>query len=353
MTAMTRPARPDEDDVRLRPVPWRRMAGVTWRQHRIALAGVAVLLGALAVYLWIAGLPLHHAYAAAVACHPAGSAACQALVGTFNSMDSHMTGAASPGGVLLQVVPVLIGAFAGAPVLARELETGTFRYAWTQGFGRWRWALAKLVLLAVVLAAAAGTVGALVSWYYQPYFAAGNQALGLYEIPPFVTLFSLRGVAFPAWTLAAFVIGALAGMLIRRVVPAIVATLAVYAGLAVATGGFLREHYLTPLVTTIPNVPGTAWIISHWWTKDGRFAFAGNPSLNLLNQFCSSLPPGQGKPSVGTFAQCLAQHGYTQWTSYQPASRFWPFQWIEGGWLLALSALLIAATLWLVQRRAA
>ena len=51
--------------------------------------------------------------------------------------------------------------------------------------------------------------------------------------------------------------------------------------------------------------------------------------------------------------QYLAQHGYTQWTSYQPASRFWPFQWIEGGWLLALSVLLIAATVWLVRRRAA
>ena len=81
--------------------------------------------------------------------------------------------------------------------------------------------------------------------------------------------------------------------------------------------------------------------------------FAGNPPLNLLNQFCNLPPPGQDKPSVGTFAQCLAQHGYTQWTSYQPASRFWPFQWIEGGWLLALSVLLIAATVWLVQRRAA
>jgi ABC-type transport system involved in multi-copper enzyme maturation permease subunit len=46
---------------------------------------------------------------------------------------------------LLQALPALIGAFVGAPVLARELETGTFRYAWTQGFGRWRWTLAKLV----------------------------------------------------------------------------------------------------------------------------------------------------------------------------------------------------------------
>jgi hypothetical protein len=157
----------------------------------------------------------------------------------------------------------------------------------------------------------------------------------------------------PGWTLAAFAIGALAGMLIRRVVPAIVATLAAYAGLAVAAGGFLREHYLTPLVTTSPNLPGTAWIIGQWSTKDGRFAFAGNPPLSLLNQFCSAAPAGKGKPSMGTFAQCLAQHGYTQWTSYQPASRFWPFQWIEGGWLLALSVLLIAATVWLVRRRAA
>ena len=48
----------------------------------------------------------------------------------------------------------------------------------------------------------------------------------------------------------------------------------------------------------------------------------------------------------------IAQHGYQYWVSYQPASRFWPFQWIEGGWLLALSVLLIGATVWLVRRRA-
>ena len=54
MTALTVPARLEED-ASLRPVPWRRMAWVTWRQHRIALAGVAAFLGALAVWLWIAG----------------------------------------------------------------------------------------------------------------------------------------------------------------------------------------------------------------------------------------------------------------------------------------------------------
>jgi hypothetical protein len=51
--------------------------------------------------------------------------------------------------------------------------------------------------------------------------------------------------------------------------------------------------------------------------------------------------------------QYLIKHGYTQWTKYQPASRFWPFQWIEGGWLLAVSVLLIVAAVWLVRRRAA
>jgi hypothetical protein len=357
MTALATPARPD-DDTRPRPIPWRRMAGVTWRQHRYALAAVVVLLGALAVWLWTAGMSVHHAWAAATACHPASAPDCQDLAATFNGTWNSISIPA----ILLQVLPALIGAFVGAPVLARELETGTFRFAWTQGFGRWRWALAKLVPLAVVLAAATCLFGALVSWCYQPFSASGNQELGIYGNTPFAVVFSLREVTFPAWTVAAFAIGALAGMLIRRVVPAIVTALAVYAGLAVAAVAFLREHYLTPLVTSNSNVAGTAWTIGQWWTKDGRFAFAGNPPDNLLNQFCNFAQSGPsvkggggGGPatSVNPYAQCLGPHGYTLWTSYQPASRFWPFQWIEGGWLLALSVLLIAATIWLVRRRAA
>jgi len=231
VTALTVPARPAQD-AGLRPVPWRRMAWVVWRQHRFAVTGVATLLGVLAIYVWIAGRQLHHAYAAAIACHPASSIACGDLISRFNGIDNVLTN-----GYVLQAVPALIGAFVGAPVLARELETGTFRYAWTQGFGRWRWTLAKLVLLAVVVAAAAGALSVLFSWYYQPYFAAGNQRLFLSEVSPFATgLFPLRGVAFATWTLAAFAIGGLAGLLIRRVVPSLVATLAAYTGLASSPG---------------------------------------------------------------------------------------------------------------------
>jgi hypothetical protein len=347
MTALTMPARPNEHDTRLRPVPWRRMAGVTWRQHRSALVGAAVLLGALAVYLWIVGLPLHHAYAAAVACQPASSATCQSLDATLDGMDNFLSN-----GFVLQVLPAAIGAFVGAPVLARELETGTFRYTWTQGFGRRRWAVGKLALLAVVVTAAAGAFGAVLTWYYQPF--VGNQSLGLPRTTPLTpALFDLRGIGFPAWTLAAFAIGALAGMLIRRVVPAIVATLVVYTGLAFATAGFLRQHYLTPLLTSNGNnVPANAWVISQWWAKDGRFAFGSYPPSSILNQFCAAPSAATGKGGGLQWGPCLVQHGYTQWTSYQPATRFWPFEWIEGGWLLALSALLIAAAVWLVQRRA-
>ena len=346
MTALRVPARP-EQDASLRPVPWRRMAWVTWRQHRFALAGVAALLGALAVWLWLTGLQVHRAYAAAADCHPASSGACGALAGYFLNYVS----TASTIAIALQAVPALIGAFVGAPVLARELETGTFRYAWTQGFGRWRWTLAKLVPLAIAVAAAAGAFSLLFSWYYQPFFAQTFSFNAQVPLDP--GLFDLRGVAFAAWTLAAFAIGALAGMLIRRVVTAIVATLAVYTGLAVAAGLYLREHYLTPLLVKNADAPGSAWIISQWWTKGGKPV-----SQDALSQFLQQgAPQLAGKGGIPqddpTVNQYLAQHGYTLWTTYQPGSRFWPFQWIEGGWLLALSVLLIAATVWLVRRRAA
>jgi len=348
MTALTVPVRV-EQDASLRPVPWRRMAWVIWRQHRIALGAVAAALGGLAIYVWIVGLQLHHAHQAATTCD-LNSPACADLITHFNFMNHVLQG-----GYALQMVPPLIGAFVGAPVLARELEAGTFRYAWTQGFERWRWTLAKLASLAIAVTAAAGALSALLSWYYQPYLAAGNQARELSGLSPFGGgVFDLRGVSFAAWTLTAFAIGALAGVLIRRVVPAIVATLAVYAGLALIAANLLREHYLTPLRTNL-DVAGSAWIIRQYWTQGGNFAFTSwRDAPRSLIQACSGAPPGPlGKPPVQAFAQCATQHGYTQLTRYQPASRFWPFQWIEGGWLLVLSVLLIAVTVWLVHRRAA
>ena len=326
------------------------MAWVTWRQHRLALAGVFALLGVAAVYLLVTGLQMRHAYAAVTACRPAGSADCRQVADSF--LDAYLPGV-GPALGLLQVVPALIGAFAAAPVLARELETGTFRYAWTQGFGRARWAVAKLVPLAVTVTVAAGAFSALVSWYIQPIFGAGDDNGPLYP-----TIFDLRGVALAAWTLAAFAIGALAGTMIRRVIPAMFATFTGYAGLAFVTGAFLRRRYAPPVVTTRLDVARGNWLLSQLWTRGGQPA-----SLSMINQTLrpidvQAVTPGEFQPGPAASAgidpaRYLIRHGYTQLTTYQPASRFWSFQWIEGGWLVALSLLLIAATVWLVRRRAA
>jgi hypothetical protein len=327
------------------------MAWVTWRQHRATLAGVAALFGVAALYLLITGLQMHHAYAAVAACRPAGKGVCQQADDNF--LNTYAPGVGPVLG-LLQVIPALVGAFVAAPVLARELETGTFRYAWTQGYGRARWTVAKLAPLAIAVTAAAGAFSVLVSWYVQPLWGAGDENGPLYP-----TVFDLRGVALGAWTLAAFAIGALLGILMRRVIPAMFATLAASGGLAFVTGAFLRGHYMTSLTSTNPEVNTQgAWVMSQEWSRGGRPA-----SLDMINQTLRAVDvqavtlgqfePGPATPPSIDPVHYLSQHGYTLLTTYQPDSRFWPFQWIEGGWLLALSVLLIAATVWLVRRRAA
>jgi hypothetical protein len=336
-----------------RHIPWRRMAWITWRQHRLTLAGVGALLGAAAVYVLITGLRMHQAYAAVSACRPASSDVCQRVANDFANAYSPAAGVTAG---LLQLVPALIGAFAGAPLLAREFETGTFRYAWTQGFGRARWTVAKLVLLAFAVTLAAAAFSVLFSWSYQPVIGADRHD----RSPLNPAVFDLCGVAFAAWTLAAFAIGALAGILIRKVLPAIFATVAACAALTLSVALYLRGHYEAPLVTTNPGAGAPDWVLSQVWTQGGRPA-----SLSMINRALrpvgvQAVTPEQFQAGPGPTAapdnvdpvQYLAHHGFTYVTTYQPAGRFWPFQWIEGGWLLALSLLLLAATVWLVRRRA-
>ena len=354
MTALTMPSEPGREAA-VRPVPWRRMAWVTWRQHRLTLISVPALLGALAVFLWIAGLKIHHDYAVLAACRPFTSGACQALNSSFNSTDWTMGNTTD---IVLQLAPALIGAFAGAPVLARELETGTFRYAWTQGFGRERQTIARLALLAVALTAAAGAFSLALAWFFQPFLAQGDMTVLS------ASAFTTRGIGFAAWTLAAFTIGALAGMLIRRIIPAVAVTLGAYLGLDLLAWLFLRPHYPLALVTRnagLLNLNGLSasnssglsassspWVLSTWWTGPG-----GKPASQSAVNHVLALFPQNGAPKVNeTPAQAFAQHGITQWWRYIPVSRFWPMQFIEAGWLLALSVLLIAATIWLVRRRA-
>jgi hypothetical protein len=301
-------------------------------------------------YLLIMGVAINNAYAKVASCHPASSGTCQQLARAFSReyWGGGGTGAVSAGGAqtvssLMLVVPVLLGVFLGAPVLAREFETGTFRFAWTQGCGRFRWAVSKLVLLAVLVTAVTWAFTELFSWYYHAFLVDGQVS----RLLPLA--FGLLGVAFAAWTLAAFAIAAFFGALIRRTVPAMAATLATWTVLAIGTAVWLRQHYQAPLRTT-GNPPSDAWVLSSYATGPNGQVL----SQRALNQLFQQAPASvQNSPNPNALTNWLTQQHYTQWTSYEPASRFWHFQLIEGGWLLALSAVAIAAAIWLVRRRAA
>jgi hypothetical protein len=302
------------------------------------------------VYLLITGRQMHMDYAPVAACHPATSSTCRQVAHDFLNMYVH--GVLVTCG-LLQILPALIGAFVGAPLLAREFESGTFRYVWTQGFGRTRWTVSKLVPLAAAVGIAAGGFSLMFSWYYGPIVGAGGGDAS----PLYPTIFDLDGVALAAWTLVGFAIGALAGILLSRVVLSMFVTLAAWIVLAFVTAVYLRPHYEAPLLTSNPTAPAGAWVMSQGWFKGDHPA-----SLNMINQTFAHVDiravttnewePGPLTPASIDPGRYLIEHGYRQLTTYQPADRFQQFQWIEAGWLFALSLMLLGSSVWCIRRRA-
>jgi hypothetical protein len=330
----------------LRPVPWHRLAWVAWRRYRTTLLALLALLCAVALLLIVRGHQMRDAYAAVQACTPQRSAACGYTYSVFH--DTY--GNAGPAAALFVWLPAIIGAFAGAPLLARELETGTFRYAWTQGAGRTRWmvSLTTAGILGVLTLAAA--FGLLLTWYQQPLFDAGIQQR------LHASVFPVTGIAVVGWALLAFALGVFLGLLTRRVLPALALTLATWTGLGFL-GSALRGRYQAPLVTSNLQLGTTDFPVDQWWTKGGArvtdvqinqvLQSAGAPTLNGGN-----VQAAPGNNSVDP-VQYLVTLGFTQLTSYQPDNRYWPFQWIEFGWLTILSALLLGASIWLLRRRPA
>ena len=338
MSVLALPAQPGQDTAPP-PVPWRGMVWITWRQQRALLIAIPAVLAAVAVFLVVFGLQAHHDYATMVNCPLNQGRQSSACSKAFDNFNSNVWPLANTFSILVQLAPVLIGAFAGAPLLGRELESGTYRFGWTQGMVRDRQVIAKLVLLGVTLVILAGAFGALFSWFHQPFLWT-EQMNQLSE-----GAFGSGGLVFPAFTLVAFMIGAFLGMLFRRVIPALAATLGVYLVLRLGAWA-LHGQYPVTVVTSnakligaygTPSTPGFAWILNSWFTGPG-----GQPLSSVVTSRLQHLPPTASLPT-----------GDTQWFRYIPLSRYWPMQFIEAGWLLVLAIAIGAGTLWLVRRRAA
>ena len=234
------------------------MIWLIWRQHRRQALSVLVGLAVLVTFLVLTGRPMYRDFAdtglrgcldamGAIVDYDQPDADCNGPAERFNAEYSGFLGVA----VLLVFLPLLVGLFVGAPLVAREVQHGTHRLVWTQGVTRRRWAVAKFTLIIAGAGLLAGAYALVMSWWVTPLVLA-NAARFEY------LAFDLEGMVPVAHTLFAVALGILAGTVSRRVLPAMAVTLVGYAGVRLAVA-FVRPHFRATRRAAIPrrggNVP--------------------------------------------------------------------------------------------------
>jgi hypothetical protein len=284
--------------------------------------------------------------------------------------------------VLVVVFPGLLGAFWGAPLVAAELESGSFRLAWTQDVSRVRWLALRLALSGLAGMAVAGLLSWVVTWWASPLDRAGLDQFGSFDS---------RDIVPAGYAAFAFALGVLCGVLLRRTVPAMAATLAGFTAARVAFRLLARPVLLPPVTQALALDPATTGYGSSgflplapppglqpaapdlpdaWVTSIGIVNGKGDELTgSVLAGTCPDIGRGGGggivnplahgsshvraSPGVAdTMHACVARIAatYHEVVTYQPASRYWPLQWAELGVFLAAALLLAAACAWRVRR---
>jgi len=335
---------------------------LTWRQFRVQALTALIAAAALAAVLAVTGRRI-----ADLARRGA-----EQLYDLLTSTDVSLFWA---GLIVVAGVPAVLGAFWGAPLVARELESGTHRLAWTQSVTRTRWLVTKVAVTALAAALTAGLVTLAVTWWSHPLDGIAGSTRG--SLPGHLTpvSFAMRGVVPVAYAVFAVTLGVTLGAVLRRPIPAMALTLVLYVAVQVAVPLWVRPHLVAPTGATIaiskdtldsisldPS-SGTESITVHtadrgdWILSNDTLDASGHlaPLPGWLNQ-CSASPPTnvQGAVQAQPVDPCLARltaQGYTQRVVYQPAGSFWTIQWAETGLYLVASVLLAAFCVWWVRDR--
>jgi hypothetical protein len=341
------------------------MIWLTWRQFRAAATMMAATLAALAAILALTGPGLAHDYTAGIAACTTQSGGCSDFVQQF--FRDHQGSFLAVSAVVL-VLPALIGLFWGAPLITRELEAGTHRLVWNQSVTRTRWLAVKLALTGLAAMTAAGLGSLAVTWWSSPI---DKTAANFPKMGPL--LFDTRAIAPIAYAAFAFALGVTVGMLVRRTLPAMAITLAVFVAVQFAMPLLVRPHLAPPTRSTVQITESNrevfsfgpdgrlrvrakaadtgAWVLSsHTMDASGHAVdtIPPSPSLSPSSGPCALSQPQQG------LSACLAEVtrlGYRQQVTYQPSSRFWPFQWYETGIYTTLTLGLTGFCFWRIRHR--
>lgn len=253
----------------------------------------------------------------------------------------------------LILLPALFGAFVGGPLVAREVEAGTHRFLWTQSVTRQRW-LASSSGAAMVFALVVGVLYSLIAW---AWLDVTNTVTG----DRFSQLYDFQGVLPIGATLMAAAFGVLAGTVLRRTVPAIATTVGAFIAVRLFVAVVVRPRLMSPVVAAFPIGPDTpvegtgAWILSEKAVDAAGHVYGEGGSLNVtgLAGKCPSLPAvSTGElPPFGSVEACLRELGVHSVVKYQPGDRFWTFQLMESGILVALGAVALGLAFVAIRRR--
>jgi ABC-type transport system involved in multi-copper enzyme maturation permease subunit len=298
------------------------MIWLSWRQHRFEMLVMGIVIALIAAYLIQSGLVISAGYhhmvqgmsAASCAAQQNTSSLCQTLRANF--FDTYE----DPNFDLLLplIVPVLIGLFLGAPLVAREIERGTFRLIWTQSVTQLRWLLVKVGAQLAIILIAFAILSLLVTWYNAQ---SGSLAVSWDN-------FDMVGFVPLAYMVFALALGIAAGALLRNTVGAMLATLITFPVVRILIGMLARPNYQPPL----PLVVTTFFFLN----SGGR---AGqNAQWSGAFDACSSNYPSPGTIVSGNLiTEC--------------SHRILLFQGIDSAIFLALAAGLLFLTYWWIRER--